>query len=102
MALPELVVPKETARALYELTGEARPDVALLIVLRDARAYLLKEIEDEIRRFEAKYGMSFEDYDAHIEQDDPEEAYAWEAESDYLMWEAMVMRRRRLAGTTLA
>ncbi len=102
MALSELVVPKETARASYELTGEDRPDVALRLVLRDARAYLLEQTEAAIRRFDTKYGVSFEDYDAYIKRDDPEEAYSWEAERDYLMWEAMVMRRCRLASTSLA
>ncbi len=102
MVLPELVVPKETARTLYELTGEGRPDVALLLVMRDARAYLLEKTETEICRYEARYGMSYEDYNRHLEQDDPEEAYSYEAETDYLCWEALVMRRSRLAGAYLA
>ena len=32
-----LVLPKTTAQALRELTGESRPDAALMLVMQDAR-----------------------------------------------------------------
>jgi hypothetical protein len=51
-----LVLPKGTARALRDLTGEPRPDVALLLVLRDALAYRLGQIETDLRAFEASTG----------------------------------------------
>jgi hypothetical protein len=56
-----LVLPKGTAQALRDLTGEPRPDVALLLVLRDALAYRLEQIETELRDFETKYGMALSD-----------------------------------------
>ena len=57
-----LVLPKGTAQALRDLTGEPRPDVALLLVLCDALAYRLDQIEENLRAVEAKYGMPFDEY----------------------------------------
>lgn len=91
-----LVLPKGTAQALRDLTGEPRPDVALLLVLRDALAYRLEQIETELRDFETKYGMAFEEYRQRWESEDRDDDYRWEVERDYLEWEALVTRMRRL------
>lgn len=40
-----MTLPVGTEHALRELTGEARPDVALMLVLRDAVAYRLQRIK---------------------------------------------------------
>ena len=50
-------LPSRTEHALRELTGEARPDVASMLVLRDAVAFRLQHINEEIQTLEAKYGM---------------------------------------------
>jgi hypothetical protein len=91
-----LVLPKETAAALREVTGEARPDVALLLVLRDAVAHRLEQVEDGLAQFEAKYGMDFDSYREHWESEEDEDLYRWEAEHDYLEWEALATRKNRL------
>ncbi|HUX76809.1 MAG TPA: hypothetical protein VMY40_09240 [Anaerolineae bacterium] len=91
-----LVLPKGTARALRDLTGEPRPDVALLLVLRDALAYRLGQIETDLRAFEAKYGMPFDEYRQRWESQDRDEDYHWEAKRDYLEWEALITQRARL------
>lgn len=91
-----LVLPKGTVQALRDLTGEPRPDVALLLVLRDAVTYRLEQIEAELDVFDAKYGMSFDEYRQRWESEDRDEDYRWEAEQDYLEWEALVTRKRRL------
>ena len=57
-----LVVPKLTAQALRELTGESRPDAALMLVMQDARSYRLEQITASLAALEAKYGMTFEEY----------------------------------------
>ena len=46
-----LILPKTTTRALRELTGESRPDVALLLALRDALAYQLIKLEEGVTYF---------------------------------------------------
>ena len=91
-----LVLPKGTAQALWDLTGEPRPDAALLLVLRDALAYRLERMEAELRAFESKYGTTFDEYRQRWESQDRDEDYAWEAERDYLEWEAAVTRKQRL------
>jgi hypothetical protein len=93
-----LVLPKGTVQVLRDLTGESRPDVALLLVLRDALAHRLEHIDAESRAFETKYGISFDEYRHRWETEDRDEDYRWEAEKDFLEWEALVTRKRRLEG----
>jgi hypothetical protein len=92
-----LTVPEKTAAALRELTGETRPDVALLLVIRNAAAYELEQIGAGMRVFEAKYQMTFEEYRRRWEREDRTEDYQWEAERDYLEWEALAIRQVRLS-----
>lgn len=91
-----LTLPRGTEHALRELTGEARPDLALLLVLRDAVAYRLDRLNEEQQAFEARYGMGWDAFRARWDSEDREEDYSWNAERDYLEWEALVTRRRRL------
>ena len=94
-----VVLPKETAQMLVELTGEARSDAALMLILRDYTRHRLAEIEAELRQYEEKYGMPFEAYKRIWETEDREEHYAYEVEQDYLEWEALITRRKRLVGS---
>ncbi len=96
MSEATVVLPKETMRALTELTGEARTDVALTLMMRDYARQKLAEIDAALRRYEGKYGMPFETYKQIWETEDREEHYAYQAEWDYLEWESLVTRRRRL------
>ncbi len=91
-----LVLPRGTARALQDLTGEPRPDVALLLVLRDALAYRLGQMETGLQALEKKYGTTFDKHRKRWEIEDHDDDYRWEAERDYLEWEALVIRKRRL------
>ena len=91
-----LVLPKHTTQALRDLTGEVQPDAALVLALRDAFTYRLDQIQQELQAFETKYGMNFTEYRKRWESEDHPEDYTWEAESDYLDWEALVIRKERL------
>lgn len=88
--------PKETARLLTELTGESHPDVAMMIILKDAIAHRLEQIASNEKNFESKYGVSFEEYKHRWEHEDRTGDYSLEAESDYLEWEALITRKTRL------
>ena len=92
-------IPKDAARVLRELTGEARPEVALQLALRDAAAYRLERIKAEIGIFENRYGMTFEEYRRRWESEDRDEDYTWDAERDYLEWESLEGRGRCLRET---
>ena len=88
--------PKTTARILTKVTGESHPDIAMGLVLKDAIAHRLEGIALEQGRFESKYGMTFEEYKKRWESEDKPESYAYEAEFDYLEWEALDTRKARL------
>ena len=91
-----VVLPKETTRALTELTGEARTDVALTLMMRDYARQKLAKIDAALHRYEEKYSMPFEAYKRIWETEDREEHYTHQAEWDYLEWESLVTRRKRL------
>lgn len=93
-----LVVPKVTAQALRELTGESRPDAALMLVMQDARSYRLAQVAAGLRTLEAKYGMTFEEYRERWETEDRDEDYGWDFEQDFMTWEALATQKRRLEG----
>ena len=93
-----LQIPKTTTLLLTELTGEPRPEAALLLVLKDAIAYRLEKIAAGLSAYEDKYGMSFDEYKRLWETEDRPEHYTYEAEIDYLEWEALGTRQKRLEG----
>ncbi len=91
-----ITLPKRTEHALRELTGEARPDVALILVMRDAVAYRIQQLDVGLAAFETKYGMRWDAYRDRWQDETREQDFTWEAERDYLEWEGMVTRRQRL------
>ncbi len=97
MSETTMILPKETAQALIELTGEVRVDAALTLIMRDYARQKLADLEAGLRQFERKYGMPFEAYRRIWESEDRPEQYSFEAEDDYLMWEGLVTRYQRLS-----
>jgi hypothetical protein len=91
-----LALPKSMAQLLTELTGDPRPETALLIILRDAIAHRLQRVEAGLKDYEVRHGMSFDEYKRLWETEDRPEHYSYEAETDYLEWEALATRKKRL------
>jgi hypothetical protein len=91
-----VVLPREMSRALMDLTGEPRPDVALILLVREYSRYKMAEIDESIRQLEEKYGMDFDAYRQLWETEDDPAHYHYAAEQDYLEWDALVARRCRL------
>lgn len=89
-------IPKTTLQALTELTGEPRLNVALLLTLQDAIAHRLAKINADIRRLEEKYGMSFEQFQSLGEQGKLADQFSFAVESDYLEWDGLVSRKKKL------
>lgn len=87
---------KELASLMRQVTGEAHPDIAARIVLRDAIEHRLEKIAADLRRFENKYGMTFEEYNQRWNTEDRPEDFTFEAETDFLEWEAQVTRKTHL------
>jgi Arc/MetJ-type ribon-helix-helix transcriptional regulator len=59
----------------------------------------LVEIDAALQTYREKYGMPFAAYKKRWETEDSPQDYAYDAEQDYLEWEAMVTRRKRLEET---
>ena len=91
-----VMLPKETTKVLMDLTGEARMDIALTVVIRDYAKHKLGEVESQITQFEEKYRMSFDAYKKIWDTEDNEKHYTQESESDYLEWEALATRCKRM------
>lgn len=91
-----LVLPKETSQALTELTGEPRTDLALAVVIRDYAKRKMEELVARMKQYEEKYGTTFENYRQKWETQEREVDYSYEAETDYLHWEALFTQHKRL------
>jgi hypothetical protein len=70
----------------------------MLPILREKIRRDLAQIILEQTRFALKYGMSFEEHKPRWESEDRPEDYSFEAETDYLAWEALATRKARLGG----
>jgi len=89
---------KATQKALTELTGEPRIEVALRITLKDSVEHRLEIIEREAFAFERKYGMSFEEFKHNWEQGKIFDKYSFEVEKDYWEWEGTISRKKKIEG----
>jgi hypothetical protein len=82
------VLPKPVHYLLRQLTGESRPDVALSLALRDLVRLRLEAAHQAIAGFEAKYKLSFEQFEAQWKAGQIQAAYSYAVEQDYWAWEA--------------
>ena len=87
---------KDMAYLMTQVTGEAHPDIAARIIIREVIEHRLEHINNDLRRFETKYGMTFEAYKHRWETEDRPEDYEYEAEMDFFEWEAQVTRKTHL------
>ena len=83
-----VVLPKPFHRMLRQLTGESRPDVALGLALRDLVRLRLEAAQQVIAGFEARYQLSFEQFETQWKAGQIKEAYSYPVEQDYWAWEA--------------
>ena len=90
------VVSPRLLQALTDITGEMHLDSALRIVTQDAIAHRLESIATQLHILEQKYGMSFEQFDVRFQVEELPNQYSYEVEQDYLEWEGLLCRQRRL------
>ena len=90
------VVSPQLLQALTDITGEIHLDSALRIVTQDAIAHRLESIATQLHILEQKYGMSFEQFDVRFQVEELPNQYSYEVEQDYLEWEGLLCRQRRL------
>src|SRR5262245_18934565 len=90
------VVSPQLLKALTDITGEIHFDSARRIVTQDAIAHRLESIAKQLQTLEQKYGMSFEQCDGRFQAEEFPNQYGYEVEQDYLEWEGLLCRQRRL------
>ena len=90
------VVSPQLSKALTDITGEIHLDSALRIVTQDAIAHRLESIAKQLQILDQKYGMSFEQFDVRFQAEEFSNQYSYEVEQDYLEWEGLLCRQRRL------
>lgn len=89
-------VPKAALRALTELTGQVELGPALLITLKDAIEHRLSAIADQIRVYESRYGMIFEEFQSRGRSGDLPAPTSYRTERDYFEWDSLITRRNKL------
>lgn len=92
----ESPVPKVVLKALTELTGQAELGPALLMTLRDAIEHRLEKIDAALQTYEQRYGMTFEEFEAHGRSGDLSDRLSYPVEKDYFDWDGLITRKRKL------
>jgi hypothetical protein len=94
--MPESVVSKSLYKILTDLTGETRFDVALYLATKELVLLKLKQVGDQIERFEQRYQMDFDVFKQAWSADQIADKHGYEVERDYWEWEAAITNRTRL------
>lgn len=83
-------------KALLDFTDEPRVDMAIRLALRDAARFKLRELESGLKRLEEKYRMTFPEFERAFNNEHIPDAFSYEVESDYLEWEGILSRKKRI------
>ena len=90
-----ITVSDQTLKALRFL-GEAGIENQISALLKEVLLNKLKGCNDLLLQFEAKYGMSFSEFDRAWENGQIPDPHCHEVESDYIDWEALEMEKRKI------
>ncbi len=99
-----MTVSVNISKALMDITGEPRAEIAVLEILKDAIEHRIEKIEAELKRFEEKYKMPFDVFKEKFNREEIPEPYSYSVEMDYLEWEGLINRLskyKKLAYTSL-
>lgn len=83
----EASVSKPLYKILTTLTGEQRFEIALNLATKDLVQLKLQETERQLKNFEQRYGMPFEEFQQAWEKDQIANKHSYETEKDYWEWE---------------
>ncbi|MGB9715746.1 MAG: hypothetical protein ACPL1G_04985 [Thermodesulfovibrionales bacterium] len=87
-----MTIATNITKALMDLTGEPRIELAIMDLLKDAIEHRIEKIQKEIKGYEKKYGMKFEEFKEKFEKNEILDSYSYDVEMDYLEWEGLVSR----------
>jgi hypothetical protein len=83
-------------KILVDVTGEVTLDGALRIVTQDAIDHRLERLIQQIRTLEQKYEVPFEEFNTRFQAGVIPQQHSYEVEQDYLEWEGLICRQRKL------
>lgn len=90
------IVSKQIHKILTDLTGETRFDIALHLATKELLRLKLQEVEREIKAFEERYCINFDDFKRAWDEGKIADKNLYEVEKDYWDWEALVTNREHL------
>ncbi len=83
-------------RVLEDFTPGADLETKLENLTRENLEHQLRECNEALSRFEAKYGLTFADFARAWQEDKVLNKYAHEVERDFMEWEARQMEKEDL------
>jgi len=90
-----MVISATILKALTEITGEPRVELAIREIIKDSIEHRIEKIEREIKALEKKYGMNFKEFEQKFQQEQIPNQYSYEIEKDYLEWEGLETRLKK-------
>ncbi len=90
-----MTIATNITKALMDLTGEPRIELAIIDLLKDAIEHRIEKIEKEIKGYEKKYGMSFGQFKEKFVKGEISDSYSYDIEMDYLEWEGLISRLQK-------
>jgi len=90
-----MTVTTNIAKALLDITGEPRTEMAILEILKDSIEHRIEKIKSEIKKYETKYKMGFNEFKDKFEKDKISNAYSYQVETDYLEWGGLISRYKK-------
>jgi hypothetical protein len=82
-------------KALTEITGEPRVELAIVEIIKDSVEHRIYKIEQEIKTLEKKYNMNFKEFEQKFQREQIPDQYNYETERDYLEWEGLEIRLKK-------
>ena len=89
-------ISKATLKALTDITGETKLDVAISSTLRDALEHRMEIVERGIKIFEKKYRTDFSGFKKKWHEDKIKNKFSYSTERDYLEWAMLETRKKKL------
>lgn len=88
---PSVAVSPRVGSLLMEVAETPDLEVALWKILTEYMALKMRVLREQIRSFESKWGMSFEEFSGSIGSDKIDrDRFSYEVESDFWEWEKAV------------
>ena len=71
----------------------------IINLLQQRISMQLRECDEQILKYETKYGMNYEQFEAAWKSDEITDRYSHEVERDLMEWEGFVLERKRWLST---